>query len=324
MKSDAGLSLRAQLLLIAVGGFVVGHFLTWMLASGLRHLHGGGHFIMPASVVTLATLMVLVGWLAARVTRPLKRLTQAAEGFSGAGPLAPIEAEGPPDVRRAIEAFNGMSGRISGLMDEKDQMLGALGHDLRTPLTSIRIRAAGMQPVKERAAVFATVDGMERMIDDILTLARTGRSAEPVREVDVRGLLREVVEEFAAQGATVVLMAGETVSWALRPDLLTRAVRNLADNAVRYGGSARLGVAVEGRGLVITVEDDGPGVPEDQLAGVLRPFSRLEASRNSQTGGAGLGLAIAVSVARLHGGDVELKNRPEGGLTARLWLKTPE
>ncbi|MFN4091804.1 MAG: ATP-binding protein [Brevundimonas sp.] len=321
MNAGSGLSLRSQLVLIAVGGFVVGHMLNVALASGLRQLHGGGHFMVPVSVMMFVGLVVVISWLSARVTRPLKRLTQAAEGFSGSGPMAPIEVEGPPDMQRAIEAFNGMSGRISGLLDEKDQMLGALGHDLRTPLTSIRIRAAGMQPVKERTAMFATVDGMERMIDDILTLARTGRSAEPVRVVDVRRLMLEVVEEFRAQGADVAPAAGEAVTWPLRPDLLTRAIRNLVDNAVRYGGSARLGVAVEARGLVITVEDDGPGVPEADLEGVLRPFSRLEGSRNSQTGGAGLGLAIAVSVARLHGGDVALRNRPEGGLVATLWLK---
>ncbi len=324
MRAGEGLSLRAQLLLIAVGGFMAGHMLNIALASGLRRLHGGGHFIVPASVMTFVGLVVVVAWLSARVTRPLKRLTEAAERFSGSEPLETLETEGPPDMQRAIEAFNGMSGRISGLLDEKDQMLGALGHDLRTPLTSIRIRAAGMQPVKERAAVFGAVDGMERMIDDILTLARTGRSAEPVVAVDVRALVQAVVEEFRAQGAAVALAPGDAVTWPLRPDLLTRAVRNLVDNAVRYGGSARLGVAVEDRGLVIVVEDDGPGVPEDQLAGVLRPFSRLDQSRNSQTGGAGLGLAIAVSVARLHGGDVELKNRPEGGLAARLWLKAPD
>ncbi len=321
MKAGAGLSLRAQLLLIAVGGFVVGHMLNVALASGLRHMTGGGHFILPVSVVTFVGLVVIISWLSARVTRPLQRLTDEVERFSGTGPLEPIEAEGPPDMQRAIEAFNGMSARISGLLDEKDQMLGALGHDLRTPLTSIRIRAAAMQLVKARTAVFASVDGMERMIDDILTLARTGRSAEPVREVDVRRLMLEVVEEFRAQGADVDLMPGEAVAWPLRPDLLTRAIRNLTDNAVRYGGNARLRAAVEARGLVITVEDDGPGVPEGQLDGVLRPFSRLDASRNSQTGGAGLGLAIAVSVARLHGGDVELRNRPEGGLAATLWLK---
>lgn len=321
MRMGAGLSLRAQLLLIAVGGFVVGHMLNIALASGLRHLHGGGHFFVPVSIVTFVGLVVGVGWLAARVTRPLKRLTEAAERFSGSGPLETLEAEGPPDMQRAIEAFNGMSGRIAGLLDEKDQMLGALGHDLRTPLTSIRIRAAAMQPVKARTAVFASVDGMERMIDDILTLARTGRSAEPVRAVNVRGLMLDVVEEFRAQGADVALVPGEAVTWPLRPDLLTRAVRNLVDNAVRYGGNARLRVLVEARGLVITVEDDGPGVPEADLEGVLRPFTRLDASRNSQTGGAGLGLAIAVSVARLHGGDVTLRNRPEGGLEATLWLK---
>lgn len=314
------LSLRSQLLLIAVGGFVVGHMLNWILASGLGHLHGGYHLFMPVSVLTFVALLAGVAWLAARVTRPLKRLTESADKFSGAAPLQPLKPEGPPDMRRAIEAFNGLSRRISDLLGEKDQMLGALGHDLRTPLASIRIRAASMRPVAERSALFSTVDGMERMIEDILTLARTGRSAEPVARVDVRALVLGVVDEFSAQGASVELEPGEPVVWSLRPDLVTRALRNLVDNAVRYASGARLGVATEGQVLIIRVEDDGPGLPPDQLEEVLRPFARLDRSRNRATGGAGLGLAIAMSIARLHGGTVELDNRAEGGLSARLRL----
>jgi signal transduction histidine kinase len=315
-------SLRAQLLLIAVGGFVVGHMLNFVLASGLGHMHGGYHLFMPVSFLTFAALLAVVVWLSARVTRPLRRLTESADKFSGTEPLQPLEPEGPPDMRRAIEAFNGLSRRISDLLDEKDQMLGALGHDLRTPLASMKIRAAGMRPVEERTALFATVDGMERMIEDILTLARTGRSAEPLARTDVRALAAGVVGEFTAQGATVDLAPGETVVWPLRPDLLTRALRNLIDNAVRYGGGARLSVTVGTGSLVIRVADDGPGLPGDQLESVLRPFTRLDQSRNRATGGAGLGLAIALSIARLHGGSVELANRPEGGLTAELRLAT--
>lgn len=313
-------SLRAQLLLIAVGGFVVGHMLNWMLASGLRHLHGGYHLFMPVSVLTFLALLAAVAWLAARVTRPLQRLTESADRFSGVEPLQPLEPEGPPDMRRAIEAFNGLSQRISDLLGEKDQMLGALGHDLRTPLASMKIRAAGMRPVEERTALFSTVDGMERMIDDILTLARTGRSAEPVTQVDVRALVLGIVGEFTAQGATVELEPGQDIIWPLRPDLLTRAVRNLVDNAVRYAGGARLSLAADDQCLVILVDDDGPGLPEDQLERVLQPFSRLDQSRNRATGGAGLGLAIAMSIARLHGGNVELRNRAAGGLAAALRL----
>ena len=313
-------SLRSQLLLIAVGGFVVGHMLNWILASGLGHLHGGYHLFMPVSMLTFAALLAAVAWLAARVTRPLKRLTESADKFSGAAPLQPLKPEGPPDMRRAIEAFNGLSRRISDLLDEKDQMLGALGHDLRTPLASIRIRGASMRPVAERSALFSTVDGMERMIEDILTLARTGRSAEPVARVDVRALLLGVVGEFNAQGAPVELEPGEPIVWPLRPELITRALRNLVDNAVRYAGGGRLGVAAEGQVLSIRVEDEGPGLPVDQLEQVLRPFARLDQSRNRATGGAGLGLAIAMSIARLHGGTVELENRAEGGLSARLRL----
>jgi len=313
-------SLRSQLLLIAVGGFVVGHMLNMLLASGLRHVHGGNHLLTPLSVLIFLALLAAVAWLSARVTRPLQRLTVSADKFSGAEPLQPLPLEGPPDMRRAIEAFNGLSRRISDLLEEKDQMLGALGHDLRTPLASIKIRAAGMRPVDQRAALFATVDGMDRMIEDILTLARTGRSAEPVAQVDVRALVSGVVGEFEAQGAAVALEPGESIVWTLRPDLLTRALRNLIDNAVRYAGAARLIVAVEGSILMIRVEDDGPGLPADQLEHVLRPFARLEQSRNRGTGGAGLGLAIATSIARLHGGTVALANRTGGGLSATLRL----
>lgn len=320
MKLLPSPSLRSQLLLIAVGGFVVGHMLNMLLASGLRHIHGGNHLLTPLSVLIFVALLAAVAWLSARVTRPLKRLTESADKFSGAEPLQPLEPEGPPDMRRAIEAFNGLSRRISDLLEEKDQMLGALGHDLRTPLASMKIRTASMRPVDQRTALFATVDGMDRMIEDILTLARTGRSAEPLARVDVRALVRGVVGEFRAQGAAVTLEPGEPVVWALRPDLLTRALRNLIDNAVRYAGAARLIVAVEGEALLIRVEDDGPGIPADQLEYVLRPFARLDRSRNRGTGGAGLGLAIATSIARLHGGTVALENRAGGGLSATLRL----
>jgi signal transduction histidine kinase len=314
------LSLRSQLLLIAVGGFAVGHMLNMILASGLRHIHGGNHLLTPVSVLVFVGLLAAVAWLSARVTRPLQRLTESADKFSGTEPLQPLEPEGPPDMRRAIEAFNGLSRRISDLLDEKDQMLGALGHDLRTPLASLKIRAASMRPVDERAALFATVDGMERMIEDILTLARTGRSAEPLARVDVRALVSGVVDEFKAQGAAVGLEPGEAVVWPLRPELLTRALSNLVDNAVRYAGGARLTVVMEGKALLIRVEDEGPGLPADQLEHVLRPFARLDQSRNRDTGGAGLGLAIAVSIARLHAGTLELENRIEGGLSATLRL----
>jgi signal transduction histidine kinase len=320
MKLLPSPSLRSQLLLIAVGGFVVGHMLNMLLASGLRHMHGGNHLLTPLSVLIFVALLAAVAWLSARVTRPLQRLTEAADKFSGAEPLQPLKPEGPPDMRRAIQAFNGLSRRISDLLEEKDQMLGALGHDLRTPLASLKIRAASMRPVDQRTALFATVDGMDRMIEDILTLARTGRSAEPPARVDLRALVSAIVGEFRAQGAGVELEPGEPIVWTLRPDLLTRALRNLIDNAVRYAGGARLIVVVEGRALLIRIEDDGPGVPADQLEHVIRPFARLDPSRNRGTGGAGLGLAIATSIARLHGGTVALENRAEGGLSATLRL----
>ena len=211
-----------------------------------------------------------------------------------------------------------MGKRISGLLSEKDQMLGALGHDLRTPLTSLRIRVASMRPVPEREAVFATIDSMERMIEDILTLARTGHTSELASEIGITELLAAVAQDFTSQKADVRITPAPPIRWTLRPDLFGRAAGNLVDNAIRYGGCARVGVMVEFDRLTITVDDDGPGVPPNRIDEILQPFARLDHSRNRRTGGSGLGLAITKSIANLHGGDLELRNRENGGLRATL------
>jgi signal transduction histidine kinase len=278
--------------------------------------------VQAAGSTLLIYLLILAAmvWIALRLARPLRDLTAAAEGFGGPGAAPRVEPRGPDDVRRAILAFNAMSARVSAMFDEKDRMLGAIGHDLRTPLASLRIRAESVEPEAERARMIATIEEMTAMLDDTLALARSGRAAENLRPVDISALADTVVEEFRALGHDVSFEEGKRQTAAVQPNLLRRAVRNLVDNAVKYGGSAEVAVRATARGIAVEVADRGPGIPDAELGSVQEPFVRLETSRNRETGGSGLGLALARGAAQAHGGTLELENRPGGGLLARILL----
>ena len=278
------------------------------------------HQLALATAMLFFLVFGAAWWIARRLARPLRDLTRAAEGFRGHAPAEPVTARGPSDVRRAVEAFNAINRRTLALLDEKDRMLGAIGHDLRTPLASLRIRAENMGPNEERERLVATVEEMAATLDDILTLARTGRAREPVRPVDVAALADAAVEEFRELGREATFVPSARAVLAVQPNLLRRAIRNLVDNAIVYGGGGTVTVEDRGDGIEIRVEDEGPGIPAGQLEAVLDPFRRLETSRNRESGGAGLGLAIAAAVAQAHGGRLELSNRAGGGLRASLAL----
>lgn len=275
-----------------------------------------------AAATMLLYLIVLGASLviAARLARPLRDLTEAAEQFGGRGDPKSVEPRGPDDLRRAIMAFNAMNRRVVTLLDEKDRMLGAIGHDLRTPLASMRIRVENMEPVEERMRLAATVDEMTVTLEDILVLARTGRTRELARQVDLAALVDTVVEEARLLGRDVVLESSGRLVATVRPDLIRRGLRNLVDNAVIYGGSARVTLVKKGGFAIIEVSDRGPGLPPDEIERVLEPFYRVEASRSRETGGSGLGLAIARAAAETHGGTLRLRNRPGGGLVAAMTL----
>jgi signal transduction histidine kinase len=181
-----------------------------------------------------------------------------------------------------------------------------------------------MGPDEERERLVATVEEMAATLEDILTLARTGRAREPVRPVDLAALADAVVEEFRELGKAAAFADSPRAVLAVRPNLLRRALRNLVDNALSYAGSAFVAVEARPDAIEIRVEDEGPGIPAQHLQDVLDPFRRLESSRNRASGGAGLGLAIASAVAQAHGGRLELANRPGGGLAARLILPKPQ
>jgi signal transduction histidine kinase len=230
-----------------------------------------------------------------------------------------MPSEGPNDVRQLIDSFNAMQARVSTLLGEKDVMLGAIGHDLKTPLAALRVRVESVEDDAEREKMAATIDEMVTILDDILMLARLGRSGEAVQSVDIGALAESVAGEFAS--ASFVEPERRIVA-DVRPVLLKRALRNLIDNAVTYGKSATVSVRQADGTTSVEIADDGPGISGSEIDAMFEPFARADASRNRATGGSGLGLTIARAIARSHGGDVVLENRSERGLRASLSVKS--
>lgn len=278
---------------------------------------------------TLIMYILLVGLLAfllRRMTRPLAALTRRLENFGETRDLdGQLEPSGPEDTRRLILAHNAMENRIAALLNEKDVMLGAIGHDLKTPLAALRVRIESVDDDTERAKMAASIEDITRSLDDILSLARVGRATDPLERTELSALLASVVEEYEDMGQPVVLGGTERIGLRLRATWLRRAIRNLIDNAIRYGTEARISLHLEagaggkGRKAVIRIEDDGPGIPEGEMAAMMEPFARGEASRNRDTGGAGLGLTLARAIAEQHGGAIVLKNRlGSGGMVQGL------
>ncbi len=272
------------------------------------------------TIVLYGFVLLTVLWVGNRLARPLAELRQAAERFDRRAALDPIAEQGPSDIRRLIAAFNAMRTRISGMLDEKDRMLGAIGHDLRTPLASLRVRTELVEDEGERARMAATIDDMNHTLDDILSLARLGRPSEPEQRVDLPALIDSVVEEFEDLGADVTVEEAPRLAVAMRPNLIKRALRNLIENALKYGERARIGVRTEQGAAVVEVDDDGPGIPPEQVDHMFEAFTRLEGSRSRETGGSGLGLALARAIVEAHGGTLTLRNRSGGGLRATIGL----
>ncbi len=274
-----------------------------------------------------AVLLLALGWYATRqVTAPLALFGAAAErlGRNADGP--PLPEDGPDEVRQAAAAFNRMQGRVKKFISDRTTMLAAISHDLRTPITRMRLRVEFVEDETDRAKLISDLDEMEAMIAEALAFARNEAEIETVVEVDLQALAQSVTDDQRAVGADVEVEPGTPAYVLGRPSSLKRALTNLVRNAVLYGGSARLSVLPLADGFAVNVKDQGPGIPEDDLERVFTPFLRLEESRNKASGGVGLGLSVARSTARAHGGDITLANRRADGtdeiegLTATLYL----
>jgi len=253
-----------------------------------------------------------------RISRPLSKFARAADEFGrGKGP-DPLEEQGPEDLRRAAQAFNRMQRRLSRTLETQRTMLRAVGHDLRTPLTSLRIRSEMIPKESNRDKFIATIDDLTLMTEEILGWAKDASTVEQASEVDLVEFINSVFEDFSEQDVSVLQMQSTNVS--MRRLGLKRALSNIIGNALKYAGSAVISYEQKKAHHIIHVDDDGSGIPEHKFADAMKPFVRLEESRNKKTGGSGLGLSIAESILQVDGGKLVLSNRSPNGLRASLYI----
>ncbi len=270
--------------------------------------------------VMVIAILLISALTARRATRPLRALAAKAEALGRGTPEPPLPEEGPDEIRSLTAAFNLMQERLGRFVSDRVQMIAAMGHDLRTPITSLKLRAELLDDDEAKAKMTATLEEMQSMIEATLTFARQEATVEPARTVDLAALIAAIVDDHADLGEDISFDGIERLPYRCRPTALKRAIGNLIENALRYGKDVRVSVADAPSGPLITVEDRGPGIPEDRIDDMFQPFVRLETSRSRTTGGVGLGLSIARTVVLAHGGELTLSNRPAGGLRAEISL----
>jgi len=253
--------------------------------------------------------------------RPIRRLARAVDDFGKGRETGDFRLEGATEVRRAAAAFNLMRYRVTRQITQRTEMLAGVSHDLRTPLTRMKLLLAMLPESQEVTDLKADVAEMEKMIGGYLAFARGEGTEQPV-ETDLTMLLKDVVGSALREGtATIDLHTEEdTMPVLLRPAAFKRCIGNLIANAQRYARTVSIRAGHRGEAIEITIDDDGPGIPPEQREEVFKPFHRIDRSRNPETGGIGLGLTIARDVMRSHGGDLVLTDSPSGGLRARLRL----
>jgi len=264
--------------------------------------------------------MVAGGMLIRRTLAPLKDLTRATEHI-GLSDEVMVEEGGTSDVRDLIRAFNAMQKRIHRLITERTETLAAVGHDLRTPLARLQLRLEGIGDAEAQEAMSGDLAEMTAMIDSLLAFLGGEKNGEPLVRTDVAVTVATVVDAFQDQGADVTYDGPDHLEMNARPMLLRRAVMNLVENALHYGQRADVSVERRDNDVLIRVDDDGPGIPEDRLEEVLKPFTRLDDARQRNTRGLGLGLAIVSRAVEQEEGTLTLTNRDEGGLRAEIRLR---
>ena len=272
-------------------------------------------------LTVLALVTVIISLLAARqLVKPIRDFTDAILLFGTNPRAAPMEESGPSEFRAVIGAFNVMQDRIQKLMSYRTAMLAAISHDLRTPLTRIRLRGEFIHDPAQQEKLFRDVDELQEMIDGALAFFRGDAQEEKLTPLDLPSIIQTLIDDFADQEIVIPYSGPARLHLLGRPAALKRAIGNVIENAVKYAAPPEIGIEADEKQVTISIRDTGPGIPEDSLELVFNPFFRLETSRNRATGGVGLGLTAAQSIVREHGGNVTLANRPDGGLDVRIIL----
>ncbi|CAD6533686.1 Adaptive-response sensory-kinase SasA [Paraburkholderia hiiakae] len=281
--------------------------------------------LLPARLVTtlasVALLILAASMLATYfLARPIRQFAEELRQRGGDPRAGAVREAGPKELRAAIAAFNSLQAQLRKFVDDRTLMLAAISHDLRTPLTKIRLRGEFIDDEEQRVRLFRDVDDLQAMADSALSFFRDDYKDEEATAFDFAGLLRTIADDYSDQGAVVRYAGPERFALNGRPFSLRRACMNLVDNAVKWGGGADLELTCNSAGATLTVSDRGPGIPSEALEKVFSPFFRVEQSRNRSTGGMGLGLTSALAVVRAHAGDIVLRNRQGGGLTVCVTL----
>ena len=298
---------------------------SWLYFQTLQPVTGlnlAAERVLLALIPALG-LMLIAGLLVRIVLRPLRRLAVAADRV-GHGGDAYVPEEGPGEVVTVVRAFNRMQERIHQLIDNRTQALAAVGHDFRTPLARLRLRAEGVEDAETRTAIEADLAEMDAMIESLLAYLGGDSDPEPAVATDVAILCETLVDDATDRGFDASYAGPVHLELTVRPVGLKRAIGNLIENALHYGGKAMVSLRAGPGGVFITVEDDGPGLPEDQLSEVTKPFVRLDSARPRDTVGFGLGLSIVARAVELEGGQLTLRNRRQGGLAAEIALPAPQ
>lgn len=271
-------------------------------------------------VVAAIGIVVFSIWTAHRLTRPLRRFAAAADQLGLDVRAPPLPEHGSRELRRATAAFNRMQARIRRLVDDRTMMLAAISHDLRTMLTRLRLRAEFIEDGEQRDKAYGDIDDMQSMLEATLSFARDDTETETRTDLDIAALLQGLSGDLTDAGSRIDYEGPDRLVYRGGPVSLKRAFTNLLGNAAKYGGPATVSLERHGGGIEVAIADRGPGIPAEFREKVFQPFFRVEPSRSRETGGVGLGLSVARSIVRRHGGDIVLEDREGGGLVVRVTL----